>query len=334
MTPWKSLALAALFLAGATAMANDRPPTDLNHDREATLRYWLAAAEAEGDLVSDAYLLKMLELHHQERDALDPALLARLDVVRTGLAARVDAARNDDPVLLVARMRCLPVDRAQPGCSQDLARLAELAGDNGYHHLLVMIHAWAREDAGTYLRHARLAAEAPEFRPDIESVYRSIYARLQQAPDDLVRRPTAADEAIPAAGLWAMGISAAFVLPPIQHYSQPCRESEGALRGHCLAIADRLLEHGWTGIDTRIAFDIYRALGDTAREARAQAAINRLAWQQQFLGEMETRMDRPLWQAYFDAYAEGGEQAAFARAAEALGYPVDPPPGWSSREPL
>src|SRR5690606_2181695 len=100
------------------------------------------------------------------------------------------------------------------------------------------------------------------------------------------------------------------------------------------AIADRLLEHGWTGIDVRIAHDIYKALGDTARQARAKAVIDRLAWQQQYMGEMETRMDRRQWQAYFNAYAEGGEQAAFAQAAEALGYPVDPPPGWSAREPL
>ena len=334
MTPIKAFILATLLGAGAAASATSTPPPDADQGREATLRYWLAAAEAEGDLVSDAYLIKVLELHHQERDALDPALLARLDVVRSELAARVDAARNDDPVLLAARLRCLPVERAQAGCDEDLARLAELAGDNGYHHLLVMIHAWAREDAGTYLRHARLAAGAPEFRPDIESVFRSVYARLQQAPDDLVRRPTAADEAIPAAGLWAMSITAAYALPPIQYYSQPCRASEGELRGHCLAIADRLLEHGWTGIDARIAFDIYRALGDTAREARAKAVINRLAWQQQFLGEMEMRMDRHQWQAYFDAYAEGGERAAFRQGAEALGYPVDPPPGWSSREPL
>lgn len=330
MTPCKALVLATLLSAGAAAAeASSAPaPVDPDYGREATLRYFLAAAEAEGDLVSDATLLKALELHQEAGGALDPALRARVEVVRAELAARVDAARDKDPVLLATRLRCLPAERAQAGCEQDLARLAELAGDNGYHHLLVMMHAWARADADAFLRHARLAAEAPDFRHDIEVVFGSVHERLQQAPDDLMPR-TQETEAIPAAGLWAMGVAAAVALPPIQYYSQPCRESEGELRGHCLAIADQLLEHGWTGIDIRIAHDIYQALGDPEREARAQARIDQLAWQQQFLGEMEARMDRHQWQAYFDAYAEGGETAAFAEAAEGLGYPLEPPPGWS-----
>lgn len=325
------------LLAGPAAAIDERSPEQIVHDREAVTRYYLAAAEAEGDVLSDAYLLKLLALSSgdpETRALPDPALMARVDLAQAQLAARVRAARNQDPVLLVSELRCQPTVRLQAACDEDLARLAELAGDNGYHHFVLMGHAWMREDAEGFLHHARLAAEAPEYRHDFEVVFRSVHQRLRKAPDHLVPRPEGEDDTVPLAGLTAMGIAAAFALPAYQNYVQPCRESEGELRAYCLAIADRLLEESAVGIDIAIAHAIYEALGETERQATAQAQRDRFQWQLQAAASMEERFDRRQWQAYFDAYAEGGEKAALAYATEALGVPLDPPAGWSPREPL
>lgn len=325
------------LLAGPAAANDERSLEQVVRGQEAVTRYYLAAAEAEGDVLSDAYLLKLLALTSGDPEIkalLDPALMVRVDLVRAQLAARVQAARNTDAVLLSSELRCQPSVRLQAACGEDLARLAELAGDNGYHHFVLMGHAWAREDAEGFLRHARLAAQAPDFRHDIEVVFRSVHQRLRQAPDDLMPRPEGEDDTVPAAGLVAMGIAAAFALPAYQNYVQPCRESEGELRAHCLAIADRLLEESAIGIDIFIAHAIYEALGETERQSAAQVLRDRLRWQQQAMAPMEERFDRRQWQAYFDAYAEGGEKAAFAYAAEALGVPLDPPPGWSPESPM
>jgi|GEM_PF-6997781 len=325
------------LLAGPAAAIDERSPEQIVHGREAVTRYYLAAAEAGGDVLSDAYLLKALALSSGDpeiRARLDLALMARVDLVRAQLSARVQAARNNDPVLVSSELRCQPSVRLQAACSEDLARLAELAGDNGYHHFVLMGHAWVREDAEGVLRHARLAAQAPDFRHDIGVVFRSVHQRLRQAPDDLMPRPEGVDDTAPAAGLAAMGIAAAFALPAYQNYVQPCRESEGELRAYCLAIADRLLEESAVGIDIAIAHAIYGALGETERQAASQVLRDRLRWQMQAAASMEERFDRRQWQAYFDAYAEGGEKAALAYATEALGVPLDPPPGWSPESPL
>lgn len=331
-----ALALVAL-LAQPAAAVDDRTPEQVLADQQAVTRYYLAAAEAEGDVLSDAYVLKLLALSAGDEEAqagFDPALLARLDLARARLGARVDAARNNDPVLLASQLRCHPAARTSPECGQDLARLAELAGDNGYHHFVLMGKAWAREDAEGFLRHARLAAEAPGFEPDVDAVFRAVYARLKQVPDDLAPRPEGESGNIPAAGMLATSVAAAFALPNYQHYVQPCREAEGELRGHCLAIADRLLDESSVAIDIYIAQSIYRAVGDSDGEARAQARRDRLGWQTQAVSSMEQRFDRHQWQAYFDAWAEGGELAAFAYAAEAMGLPANPPPDWSPETPL
>lgn len=326
--------LLATGLAAPAASAEDRSAEQIIRDQEAVTRYYLAAAEAEGDALSDAYMLKLLALPSGDpvaRAEFDPTLVARLEVVSAELAARVQAARNDDPVLLASQLRCHPAARMETTCQEDLARLAELAGDNAYHHFLVMGHAWAREDAGTFLRHARLAAEAPAFRPDVDVVYRSVYERLKRVPDSLMPRSQDYEEKIPAAGMVAMSIAAAFALPSYQNYVQPCRESEGELREHCLAIARRLFEESTSAIDVHIASAIFKELGEPAQQARAQAMVDRLNWQVQNMRAMEERFDRHQWQAYFDAYAEGGESAAYAYAANVMGYPAEPPPGWSPR---
>lgn len=331
-----AISLLAL-LAAPVAAAEERSPEQLLRDQESVTRYYLAAAEAEGDVLSDAYVLRLLELSSGDeeiRAAMDPALRARVDVARARLAARVRAARDDDAVLLSSQLRCQPTARLLPACTEDLARLAELAGDNGYHHFLLMGHAWMREDSAGFLRHARLAAEAPDFRHDTNVVFRSVHRRLAQVPDDLMPRPEGEDEDFPAAGMVAMAISSAYGLPAYQHYVQPCREAEGGLRTYCLAIADRLLEDSATAIDVSIAHAIYEAHGETERQAVAQALRDKLHWQIQAVASMEERFDRRQWQAYFDAYAEGGEQAAFAYAVEAMGVPAEPPPGWSANNPM
>lgn len=330
--------LLATALAAPAALAGDRSAEQIFRDREAVTRYYLAAAEAEGDALSDAYMLKLLALSSGDpaaRAAFDPALVARLDVVSAQLAARVQNARTSDPVLLVSQLRCHPAARMEASCQEDLTRLAELAGDNAYHHFLVMGHAWAREDAETFLRHARLAAEAPGFQADLDVVYRSVYERLKQVPESLMPRAEGDEAKAPAAGMVAMSIAAAFALPSYQNYVQPCRESEGELREHCLAIAERLHEESTVSMDIMIASAIYEVLGEPAQQARAEAMVDRLNWQAQNMGAMEDRFDRHQWQAYFDAYAEGGEFAAYAYAANAMGYPIDPPPGWSrhNRDP-
>ena len=86
-----ALLLSALLAAAPLAAhAGPAPDEESRVGEDAWLRYQLAVAESEGDALSDAYLARNLEmmLGDEARAAsLDPALLARLQVVQGQLYA-------------------------------------------------------------------------------------------------------------------------------------------------------------------------------------------------------------------------------------------------------
>ena len=327
-----SLMLSGLLAAApAPVRANAAPDAPSSASEDAWLRYHLAVAESPGDALSDAYLARALEMvqgDEARQAALDPALLARVQVVHGQLEARAAAARNNDATLLVSQLRCLPASRANATCEADLARLAELAGDNAYHHVVLMGHAWARGDAEAFLREARLAAEAAEYQHDVPKVFGSLYRRYSQVPAHDLARPDPGNR-IPVAGMSAMAFAAALALPAYQHFVQPCREAEGDLQGHCLAIAVRMMREGQLALDLSIAAGVIDVHGDESLKAEAKRRQREMAWHFESLRGAEARLDERQWRDYLDAYAERGELAAFRVAHAYLGRPALPPDDWN-----
>lgn len=327
----------AMLLSGLLAAAPATVSADAASDapssarEDAWLRYQLAVAESPGDVLSDAFLARALEMvqNGETRETPpEPALLARVQVVQGQLAARAAAARHDDATLLLSQMSCLPPARASDACLADLARLAELAGDNAYHHFVLMGHAWALGDAEGFLREARLAAEAPGYRHDVPKVFGSLYQRYAQVPADHLARSDPGNR-IPVAGISAMGFATALALPAYQYFVQPCREAEGELQGHCLAIAVRMLREGQLALDLSIASAVIEAHGDDSLKAEARRRQREMAWHFESLRGAELRLDEREWRDYLDAFADSGELAAFRVANAAMGRPALPPDDWN-----
>jgi len=329
--PLRRLAFALVSMLPALALAVDPAAASPDQARmDAVLRYQLAAAEAEGDALSDAMVARWLGMTLDDegwRTSMDPALVARADVVRQALARRVELAREDDASVLAATLRCPPRELAAPDCERDLARLAELAGDNAYHHFVLMGLAWARDDAEGFLRQARLAAAAAAYRHDFVAAFASTRARLRQAPEGLLPAEAGANR-LPPADVHAMALASAIALPAYQHFATPCREAEGDLREQCLAIALHMLDARQTVIDAAIARAVVDALGDAGQRAEARERVRRAYWQSTALARAEREFDRAQHEAYFRLVVDEGELAAIAYAAAELGLPAEPPADW------
>src|SRR5690606_4826029 len=217
--------------------------------QQALTRYYLAAAEAEGAPISDLMLLKMLSPDSGIiAEPTDPAQAARLQLARRQLEARVEAASHRDPAVLAQRLGCHGKTVDAEACARNLDRLAELAGDNAYYHLVGMSYAWTRNDAERYFRLAELAAAAPEYKPEIWRHFDAYRDRLRHAPVQLLPEH-AQTPALPLHDIQAMSLAAAVALPAFHYFSQPCREAEGRLRQHCLAIAMKMVGQGDSLID-------------------------------------------------------------------------------------
>ena len=148
------LGLCAVLAAAMPASANE------SEQALASLKIQLAAAEAPGDIVSDMALFKMIPVvmgYQPDLDALDPALVSRLRSVQTSLGERLVREYDSDPTALALELRCLPASRAQPGCEARMDRLSGLAGDNAYHHIVLMGTAAALGDPTAMLEYARRA---------------------------------------------------------------------------------------------------------------------------------------------------------------------------------
>lgn len=313
-------------------------------DREDYLAYVVAAAKVEGNLTSDAAVLDLLLI--QEHIAASPenrtayvsvtelGLRAEADVLRAQLSERVQAAMMDSVELLAHDKRCYRSDAPAEFCERRNGRLAELAGDNAYYHLVLMTNAWKTGDAAAFLRHAKAGAAAGHYRSPYMDYYAGLHARFRQVPDHVAPSMTSEGEGVPRAALMAMSFSAAYAMPPFQGFSAPCREAEGELREQCLDIALMQLASAQTPIEVSIAAGVVEALGDEQARQLAGERRREASWRSEKAGEIFRKVidGQPVAgnDAYFDDYGTKGELEAARLLIVANGVAPSPPPEWQS----
>lgn len=304
------------------------------------LNYHLAVAEAPGDVRSDQRMLWLLDINERvtvapvadAAKASEPmrAYRARAQVVAAQLQARVDAARDSDPFLLGADLGCWPKHADMSVCDTRRAKLEPFVAGNGYHGVVLMAYAWAREDAAAFLRAARLAASAESYDSLPAMGLQSLVDRYRQVAPPAMPNSDLITQTRPAEAM-AMGISSAIVIPPLQNFYNPCLESQGELRDHCLAIAMKMM-HSHNTIEASIGGKVVEALGTPDDVARAAARKRELQW----------LMDKtsPLLMAtatevvagmddYFATAASKGEVAAMQTLLQVHGIAVLPPSDWT-----
>lgn len=300
--------------------------------------YQLAVAEAPGDVWSDLRMAEMLRFTARVEGAegvapSEPmrAFQARAQVVGAELEARVDAARDSDPFLLAADLGCRPKAQDMTVCDQRRAKLEPFAADNAFLGLVLMSYAWSRDDAEAFLRVARLAAGAEAYDSLPALGFRSMVERYRKVPMPATPEMDALTRAY-APEVMAMSISMGLSLPPYQNFTQPCRESEGELRGHCLAIARKMMLQGQHIIEVRIALSLVEALGTADDLALAAARQQEMAWlQEKALPLLIASEKVPVagTQAFFEAYGSDGEIAALRAMLKAHAIAPAPPADWT-----
>lgn len=293
--------------------------------------YNLAVAEAPGDAHTDLLLAKAMPMFVQTSDSDEAhAFNARAEVVAARLQARVDAERDSDPVLLAADLGCWPDPKSQV-CTERRAKLEAFAAGNAYYGLILMTTAWAAGDAEGYLRTARLAATAERYDSQgalpfgaLRDRYRSVPLPALGSQDERARRL--------GPEISAMAMTAALAFPSLQHFSQPCRESEGELRQHCLAVAKAMITQSHLLIEIWIAKTVIDAIG-TAEDIEGARMIQREAhWLQSRSTPLATASewgDVAGMDDYFNAYANEGELSAMRALLAAHGIPLTPPDHWT-----
>ena len=304
-----------VLLASLTVQARELGESE----QLAWFNYQLAVAEATGDVRSDQQMIKMLGLTESlapptgGEDAMpsEPmrAYRARAHVVAAELQARVAAARDGDPFLLGGDLGCGPKAADMSTCDSRRAKLEPFAAINAYHGVVLMAYAWAREDADAYLRAARLAASADTYDSLPAFGLQSLVDRYRNVPLPATPDMDALTRSHPAE-VMALGMSAAIAFPPLQNFSQPCRESEGELRGYCLAIAKKMMMGGQHIIEVHIAMSVVKAIGTPADIALAQARKRETEWLQQEALPLLAASEKVAvagMDDFFEAYGSGGE---------------------------
>ena len=240
----------------------------------------------------------------------------------------------DDVELLARDKRCHRNDPPAEFCARRLDRLAELAGDNAYYHLMLMTLAWQAGDSEAFLRHARAGAAAGHYRSPYMDYYAGLHARFRQIPDQVAPGMGLEEEGLPRAAVMAMGISAAYAMPPFQGFSAPCREAEGELRGQCLAIALMQLESSQTPIEVSLAAGVVEALGDDEERRLAGEKRREAFWRIEKAAEIYNGLTQGKvpagYEAYFENYGTQGELEAARLLLLANGIAPSPPPEWQS----
>jgi hypothetical protein len=297
--------------------------------------YQLAVAEAPGDVRSDLLLARMQRLLTRAKDGSAEgeelrAFEARSEVVTAEMQARVDAQRDTDPFLLSTDIGCWP-DAKSALCTERRAKLEAFAPDNAYLGMVLMSYAWLAQDAEGYLRAARLAAAAERYDSQWSNAFGSLRERYRSVPVPDLAGSTEHNRHL-APEFMAMSVAAAVAMPPLQHFSQPCRESEGELREHCLAVALKMMSQSQNVIEVLIAQPVVEALG-TAEDIEGAKMIRRdLEWlmaKSTPLGAAMEHAEVAGTQEYFDAYATDGELAAMRALLAAHNIPIHPPEGWT-----
>lgn len=316
-----------LFVLAGAAFAQ----ADDNGDADAAARVQLAAAEAPGDLLSDAYLVPMIDLALEadaKRGELDPALRASLAQARDDLAQRVDRAEDEAPVALFTTVQCLRKDADADKCNGSRERLAEVAGDNAYHHFVLISMAADRGDEEAFARHARRMLAAPKYEPDMLPVFASLYRRYSEVPAALWQQGGGNYGPEAAPGIQAMAIAAAVVLPGYRPFTQACKEAVPGRRALCVAVARHMAERSPVLLDRLIGVGLIKEYGTEAEQAAASELEREAKWLHVGMAHFDRELSDDQLGRYFDIFASKGEFAAMRYAAQETGRPLQPPADW------
>ncbi len=323
----KTRLMLPLLLLGCAFAANAEDPSDA----EMNARTQLAAANAPGDLLSDAYLVPMIDLAleaDEQSKELDPTLRSALVRARDDLAQRVALASDEVPVALFTTVSCLMKGADAEKCDGSRERLAELAKDNGYHHFVLMSMAAKRGDDDAFALHGEKVMAAPKFEPDLIPVFASLYARYSQVPEALWQQTggTYGPEASP--GILAMAVGAAVVLPGYQPFVKACDEGSVERRSLCVAVARRMAERSTVLLDRLIGVGLIKKYGTPAEQKAARELERQANWLHAGLATFDSELDDEQKGQYFDVFASEGEFAAMRYAAQATGRSLEPPADW------
>lgn len=294
-------------------------------------RIQLAAANAPGDLLSDAYLVEMLDLTLQQdsqRDHLDPFLRADVVATRDRLRQRVETGLGDEPALLATQGNCLGRYKEESNCPERMDRLAEAGHDNGYYHFVLLGEAARNDDAAGFSRHAQSMLDSKVFRPVFLEVFSSLYQRYRQVPASLWPQDMAPYGPESNPGVLAMAQAAAVSLPAYQWLFRFCEASADETREYCAAVARKLANESPVLIEQFIGTGLLEKVGDESDRALARELKREGRWLQRSLVDMEDEMDDGEIGEYFDIFARDGEFAAMRFASKTMGRPVEPPADW------
>ena len=208
-------------------------------------------------------------------------------------------------------------------------RLSGLAGDNAYHHIVLMGTAAALGDPTAMLEYARRAAQAPDYRNDVTTVFSSLYARFSQVPESLWRELDAPDGQVQSPGVEAMAHAAAVGLPHYKSIVDACRGAGGELRGLCLEVGKKMTHESSVLLDIEIGAKLVAALGDEDDQAQTLRQLREARWLGRAIVTADSALDAAQWDEYFATYAREGELGALRYAARAQGIAPVPPEGWT-----
>ncbi len=328
--------LAMAAQGSAQAATNENAPID----GTPWVEYHLAAVAQSGDALSDYLLANGLSMQLSPMSdaavTIPGPLRQHMTAERDRLMARADAGLMDDPVQLGMRLSCHENAPERDQCDARRQRLAELAPDNAYTALVLMSAAWSKKDDAGFIEAAALGARASRYEPVLPRVFASLNRRFEAIPDVAVPGMPRRQEGLPVAGITAMSLTAAVALPAYQGFSQPCRNAEGELRAHCLAIVRRMLESEASALDVHIAIGVLQAIGEPADQPRVEARRRELGWIQErtvtLMSDTHTS-DIAGVDEYFRLYGEQGELPAMRLVLKVNGIAVMPPADWTSGRP-
>jgi hypothetical protein len=335
MRPWISAGL-LIFWLGSSARA-----AELTQDATEQWAYPLAAAAQPGTPASDWLLARTFEMQLEwPAEAGAPKLPAdftlRLAAERDRLTGSADRALMDDPVQLSMRIfRCTEEKLDESACRARRTRLAELDGDNAATAVALMGAAWLARDNAGFLEAAARGAKASRHEPAFLSAFGQLRERYAAVPDVAAPGTPLRSEGVDRADAAAISSAAAWALPAYQLFGQPCREAEGELLGHCLAIARQMVRSGRTTIDVMIGASLLTSHGSVEDQAEASDRRREADWLLARSAELmsgTTEHALPGLSAFFDVFVTDGELAAQRALLRANGGPVLPPEDWLSPE--
>jgi hypothetical protein len=296
-----------------------------------TARVQLAAANSPGNLVSDAYLVEMLDVTlqtHAGKEWLDPELREEIVATRDRLKQRVESGLKDEPAVLATVGNCFGRYKDGTDCADRMQRMAEAAHTNGYYHFVLANVAAAEQDAEGFSRRVGEMRESREFRPVFLDVFASLYARYRQVPDALWVQASDVYGPEEAAGVLAMAQAAAVALPAYQKLLSFCRDAEGQTRADCLALGRHLEQTSTVLLEQGVGLALVERLGNETDAARVRERRRENRWLQTALTNFDEQLDDGQTGQYFDIFASEGEFAAIRYAAQATGRSLEPPADW------